>query len=60
LQKEKDKVLVQLRAALDSVVAHESEQEELWVKLQKEKYQLERGKEKLQVVALVGVVDVSP
>ena len=37
MQKEKEEVLVQLRAAQDSVVAYESEKAELQVKLREEK-----------------------
>jgi hypothetical protein len=43
LKKEKDEVLVQLRAAQDSVISRESEKAEL----QEEKSQLQREKEKL-------------
>jgi hypothetical protein len=40
------KSLVQLRAAQDNVAAQESEKEELQAKLQEEKSQLQREKEK--------------
>jgi hypothetical protein len=42
LKKEKDKVLVQLRAVQDNIVSQESEKEEIWVKIQEEKSQLHR------------------
>jgi hypothetical protein len=49
LKKKKDEVLVQLQTTHDNVAAQESEKEELQVKFQEEKSQIQREKEKLLI-----------